>query len=161
VVNGNVSVDGSSTIQIYVPDSDSSSALVVHGCAFIDGTILVELTETQLTQIGRNGGSRQVDLVSADCGNSRGTTFVATGAKSCRKLKSAAVEQQDGESGSFTLAATFKVDSSKCNTWWIILVSVLGGVVLLVIIVVLLAIFTPLKAVFRPFTKRKARTASP
>lgn len=61
--------------------------------------------------------------------------------KSCQK-KSITSEQQT--SGSNTqLLATIAVESDGCNTWWIILVSVFGGVALLVIIALIIVFSVP------------------
>jgi hypothetical protein len=62
------------------------------------------------------------------------------------------------ETTTTTLSGVFKVDTSGCkkksSTWWIVLVSVLGGVIVLGAIFALLATFTPLKHIIRPHAKR-------
>ena len=74
--------------------------------------------------------------------------------KSCRKVSSSTQSKSDGTRTS--LVAVFKVDSSSCNTKWIILGCVLGGVLLLVVIVMLVVTFnSKAKSFVRPFWARK------
>ena len=70
--------------------------------------------------------------------------------KDCKR-----VEVSNAGSGSGKLVATFTIDKSRCNIWWIVLASVLGGIVLLILIVVLAVTFSPtLKRKVRPFWVR-------
>lgn len=60
-----------------------------------------------------------------------------------------------------TLGAVFRLDNSKCNLWWIILASVLGGLVALALIIfVLLVAFVPaVRTAVRPYSKRRGHAA--
>ena len=134
-----------------LPPVGSGALLNVNGCITIDGSVTVTLTEEDLKTIEASSGrTRESTLVSAQCGSLSGVQNIEVSSpKNCRSVS--AVRDKSADT---SLAVIFKVDRSKCDRWWIILVSVLGGVILLVLIFVLLATFTPLKALIRPFTKR-------
>ena len=107
------------------------STIIVHGCATNLSLITVTLTPEELKQIGNNPVTQALISVNAsECGNLN-TVAVTTHVKgkSCRKVASKSFEK-DG-----TLSGVFTVNSSGCNTWWIVLVSVVGGIILLVIII--------------------------
>jgi predicted outer membrane repeat protein len=158
VVKGNLTISG----QITFTGLDSSIS-VEGGCAYVDGSVQVELTPSELEQISKeSGSSRSVVLVSQ---SSNCTTNLALAvsssksSKSCRKVTSSAQEQNDGTRSS--LVVIFKVDSSSCNTRWIILGCVLGGILLLVLILALVFTFnSKAKALIRPFTKRDQEVSS-
>lgn len=105
------------------------STIVVYGCATNLSLITVELTPEELKQIGSTG--RTQTLISTDpsqCSStSLGTVAVATHVtgKTCRKVSTKTIE-----SGG-TVSGLFVVSSSGCNVWWIILVAVVGGVLIL------------------------------
>jgi predicted outer membrane repeat protein len=69
--------------------------------------------------------SQRVNLIESACTVQTVLTINASKPKKrCSKLDSKEIRTTN------TLAATFQVSTSKCNLWWIILVSVLGGVIL-------------------------------
>jgi hypothetical protein len=151
LIVGNVSLG---QIEFTYPETPSEGfILTIQGCANFEGLIEIKVTEEQLKEIERKGSS-VLDLIAADCGSSS-AKIKATADKGCRKAKVTQATTSTPQGG-FTLSATFKVDASACNRWWIILVSVLGGIVLFIVVVVLLATLTPLKNVIRPFAKRSA-----
>lgn len=129
------------------------STLIIGGCANNLTTVTVTLTPSELSSY--TSGKTQL-LISYQDNNSSCSDFsqvqLVTSVKgsSCRKVS---VSKATGEG---TLSGVFTINSSKCNTWWIILVSVIAAVVVLVIIVVLLVVFVPsVRAVVRPFVKRQ------
>jgi hypothetical protein len=142
-----------------LPSAGSGPVLTVNGCISVDGSVVIQLTEEDLKALDKySGRSRQSDLISANCVSGNGFNSLSISfPKDCRKVTASRVE---GTSQS-SLSVVFKLDRSRCDRWWIILVSVLGGVIIIVVIVALLAAFTPLKAIVRPFSRRKATTASP
>jgi predicted outer membrane repeat protein len=100
------------------------------GCFTIE-TINVELTEEDVKSL--DSGARTALLTRSSCDSSN-TLVSASGSKpkrSCKKIESEAV--RDGR----TLSASFRVNSSRCNVWWIVLLSMLGVVVVGVIIAIL------------------------
>jgi alpha-tubulin suppressor-like RCC1 family protein len=151
IVQGNVSVEGGGSLVFTLPPIGSGAVLNVNGCITIDGSVIVTLTGDDLKEIDQQSGkSRESILVSAQCGSLSGVTNIAVSAPSdCRKASA----QRSGSSDT-SLSVVFRVDRSRCDRWWIILVSVLGGVILLVGIISLLVAFTPLKFIVRPFTRR-------
>jgi hypothetical protein len=151
VINGDLQIESGGELVL-----EFGSNLNVNGCIISDGSTTIILTEQDLKDLeNESEKSRTVTLVSARCSSGNGLSNVEISAPSrgCKKL---VVNRQDDDPSSDqrTYTAVFKVDTSRCNHWWIILVSVLGGVILLVLIFALLATFTPLKAVLRPFSKR-------
>ena len=123
-------------------------------------TITVELSSAEVDALGKgkvlqillntgNGtGSVQLEQVGV---NSRVTS-------GCKKVKAEKVVLNEGQ----TLAAYLSVDSSGCNRWWTILVSVVvSAIVLALIVLVLLAVFCkPFREKVRPYSKAR-RPASP
>lgn len=140
--------------------------LIIKGCLSLNLTsITIELTPKEIETIQSSKDGKKgmtftiltVDDSSASCPNSPnlGRLKVDFKVKSggCKKIKTNIV------STSKTLSATFTIDSSRCNLWWIILVSVVCGIlVLAVLIIILLAVFVPsFREKIRPFSKRNAR----
>lgn len=161
VVQGTVYVPPEATINLNPSSSNSSSPLlVVNGCVNISGTVTVTVDQTTLTDIQQSGGSRTLNLIQAQCGNFTGQ-LTTTQPGSCHKTSSSG-PLVTSNATSFGLAVEFIVDSSGCrsNTWWIILVSVMGGVIIVVACLALLTIFNPtVRGFFRPFAK--AREGNP
>lgn len=156
IINGSLDVSGSGSISFTGVTSPSGAALLtVQGCATINGTITVTLTTQETQHIQQQPGkSKDVNLLTADCGSIQNPIVqVNSDKKSCKRVTSKS-QTNPTQTGGYSLVATFHVDTSKCNTWWIVLVSVIGGIILIAIVLALLATFTPLKQIVRPFTKR-------
>lgn len=134
------------------------TTLIINGCANNLTTITVTLTPEQLKDIGKQTTQELLVLANITC-NVDTLAHVQLDSKvtgsSCRKVK-ATKATSNGQ-----LSGIFAVDSSGCNRWWIILVSVICGLlVIAVVIVVLFVIFVPkVRIAFRPYSK--ARTAEP
>lgn len=134
------------------------TTLFIRGCANNLTTITVELTPSELESLGSEYLQTLLsyDGNATNCNdlNSINVSSKVTGS-SCRKVS----VQKSVSSGQ--LSGLFTVDASRCNTWWIILVSVLCGViVLLIVVVVLLVLFVPsVRNCIRPFSRK--RTESP
>ena len=153
LIEGNVTIPASTTIQIPLGSlSGSGSFLKINGCASIDGSINVTLSAEDLELIEQQGGSIDVSLIEAKCGIVNGKVN-AVGPKSCKKVSSSQTTSNDSEGG-YTLGATFRVNSNGCRLWWIVLVSVVGGLIVLAVVVILLVTLTPLKHIIRPHAKR-------
>ena len=159
-------IPGGATQTIINADVDSSviifngiGSLTISGCANNLTQIVVTLTPEQLKGIGSTKINQT--LVSYTTGNtncsdlSQVSVTLDVKGSSCRKAK-VTKATSNGQ-----LSGLFSVDSSGCNTWWIILVSVICGViVLLVIIFILLAIFVPaVRQCLRPFSKKRRNGA--
>lgn len=131
-----------------------NSSLTINGCANNLTSVTIQVSDDDLKKFGSK--EKLLQLISYASSNSSCRSLTTTQlsvsviGKSCRSLKVTKVSS-DG-----SLSGLFKLDSSRCNTWWIVLVSVLGGVIVLgVILVVLLAIFVPsVRKTIRPFSSR-------
>lgn len=131
VINGNLTT---STIVF----NSVSSLINITGClSTANGSspaVTVVLTSEDLEKIVKSGNTLQTQFIlqNASCGDvSISTlTFDTSAIKSCKTIKTDRIE------GSRGLAVAFTVTSSKCNTWWIIVASVLCALVLVVVIVV-------------------------
>lgn len=149
VVNGDVA---SSTI---VFNGLNSTLIIKGGCATNLSSITIELTQEEAKKIGKSGLLQKLISYYASAAACNATDTITLNAVvkdgGCRKVK-AQVSNQDSSS----LSAYFTMDSSKCNLWWIILVSVVAGLVVLVaIILALLSIFSPsFRNKVRPFSNR-------
>ena len=129
IVNGNITSEA-------IVFTGLGSTITIEGCAANLTTITVELTESDLERLGKTKSpiQRLVVLSSGSGGNGTNCTDLnnvavnsITRSSSCKKVK---VEKAIVESGQ-TLGAFFTVDSSGCNRWWIILVSVVAAVIVL------------------------------
>lgn len=121
------------------------SIVNVSGCASNLTSIIVELSESDLEKLGKSKSPLQRLLVLSHGSGANDSSctdlshvIVASKVKSssCKKVK---VEKAVIESDR-TLGAYFSVDSSSCNRWWIILVSVVAAIVIIGAIVGAVAI---------------------
>lgn len=77
---------------------------------------------------------------------------VSTKKKSgCKEVKA-----EKAKRDSKTIAAVFTLDTSKCNLWWIILVSVLGGILLIGILILILLVPSAIGPTQNPAILEKA-----
>ena len=136
------------------------TSIEVAGCADNLTTITVELDPSQLGSLSTSSKALQTLLTTgnASCSTELSSVGVAVKVKSgCKKVKSSSVVLDEGT----TLGAYFTLDKSGCNSWWIILVSVICGVILVVVVgLVLLAVFyAPFREKIRPFSKKRKPAA--
>lgn len=148
VVTGNVT---SSSIIV----NGLGTTIEIFGCASNLSEIHIELTQEQLKEIGNSKLYQLLSTLSSNCSSALDDVSVSASVADagCRKMKVAKVTSSDQT----TLSGLFTVDSSACNTWWIILVSVICGVILLILITfILLAIFwKPFRMKFRPYSSTR------
>ena len=126
---GPVIVDGNITSTAIVFNTISTT-LIVKGCASNLTSIQVELTPEEIAKIG--GSKMLYNLLSlgnaSNCNTSLSDVGLVVKTKgSCKKVKTEKVLSDEGN----TLGAFFTLDSSGCNLWWIILVSVIAAVIFL------------------------------
>jgi hypothetical protein len=155
-ISGNVAINGSVQVSEGITFTGLNSHLVSTGCISIGGRVAVELSEEEVRKLDSSNSQRILASQAEGCQPiDRNTPLILKQAssqtKSCKKLKM----DRDTSQPATQFAVLFEFDKSRCNLWWIILVSVVGGILVIVVIVVLLAMFTPLKKVIRPFTQRK------
>lgn len=131
-----------------------NASLIIQGCANNLSSITIELTIEQIEEIIDSKSSTPLityESTNPACSGLGNTPInLKTQGSSCKKAKARTVESNG------VISSLFTIDSSGCNRWWIILVSVICGLILILIIVlVLLAIFVPsVRVFFRPFSNR-------
>lgn len=140
------------------------STLSITGCINASSlNVTVVLTEEEIDHIGSGGLSRQIYRQGSAQGTvcNQATNFGVhadtTAVKKCKKVK--VDEINNSPSG---MTATFIVSTSGCNLWWIILVSVLCGVLLIgiIVVVVIATMSKSAQAKMRPFSQRRTMQGS-
>ena len=117
------------------------TTLTINGCANNLSTIGLSVNPNQLKGVGKKITQQLVSITNANCAINPLDSVVLesrVSGSSCRSMKST----KSVSSG--TLSGILSIDASRCNTWWIILASVIAGVVVIgVIIVILLVVLVP------------------
>lgn len=128
------------------------SKLSIDGCAPNLKDVTVEFTSDEVKHMNAESSQLLVDIIgpSTAC-TDLSTVSVKSNVKgsTCKRVKTT-----PSVSGDRQLSALFTVSStSGCNTWWIILVSVVCGVILIAVVVFIIVISTSKKArrFFRPY----------
>jgi hypothetical protein len=148
--SGTVIVNGSLNTATTITFTGLGSSLNVSGCVNApDGVVIVlDGKSTPPT-----GPKNPVLLITQGEGCSQSLVNMIVNVeepKSCKKTK----VTNDGSSA-IQLTVVFNIDSSSCNTKWIVLGSVLGSVVVILVILILIFTLNPAaKACIRPFTNR-------
>ena len=114
---------------------DFTSKITIHGCTTNLTSIVIELSESDAKKLGKSPKElkRLLTLGSMSAANSSCSNFdkvkIITSVKGggCSKVSASKSVVDEGS----TLGAYFIVDSSGCNRWWIILVSIVSAVVVL------------------------------
>lgn len=125
IINGGLN---SSTI---VFQGVGGTLTITDGCAKELTSIVVELTPAQLSALSTK---TPYTLLSYPDTCSTPSLSITARTSGCKKVKVKTIN------ASGTLSALFSIDSSKCNTWWIVLVSVVCGVIVLTAIVLAVVI---------------------
>ena len=137
---------------------DTGSTVEIGGCAANLTHVTIVLTTTQLESLDPATLHTLITLNNtSSCTDLSSLSISATVSDSkCKRIKA----QTAIGNGSTTFGAYFTMDNSKCRTWWIILVSVICGVILIAVIALaLLSIFSPaFRAKIRPFSSRRGPT---
>lgn len=137
--SGTVIVTGNMTSSSVVLN-DLSSTIEVLGCATNLTQLHIELTKEQVEKLGKTKLYQLLSTLASNCSTTLDDVSMSVSVKNggCRKVSVSKVSSADHT----TLSGLFTMDNSSCKTWWIILVSVLAGVIVLIFIVlILLAIF--------------------
>ena len=170
-VNGNLTIAPGSSVTIQVTPSivtGLTGPLVnVSGCVYIQQPITIQPDPTLVKQLPtKSGGGTSVTVIESACSQSLDNSLFTAGSnnKGCRKYKIQQVQSLDAQTGRYSLTAVISIASDSCSVWWIILVSVVCGVILLAALFFLLAYFTPLTKIILPYrgttTVSYRRTAS-
>lgn len=134
------------------------SSLQIDGCATNLTSVSVQVDPAQIETLGSSKTLQTLIVTSSTSGNcttdlNNVNLIVSSKSSGCKKVKAQKVVSSDGT----TMGAYFTLDKSGCsNTWWIILVSVICGIVFIgVVIFALLAVlWKPLRVKIRPYSNR-------
>ena len=153
VGNGTVGSDGKLVLAPPIIFDINTPLLNVSGClTFKDGgSFALEIPEGLWKQTKGKLQSQHLLLIESSCAivNSSRVIPVKT-PKDCRKTV-ARIDPVELPNGRHGLQTTFLVDSSKCSNWWIILVCVIAGVLIISGIIII---------VYRVHLSRKSRVGS-
>ena len=146
IVNGNFSAAEVNFVGL-------NSTVQVTGCAAMPSHVIVTLDVEDYLALLKDK-VLYAKLIESQCNDTEGQQVTidvqATKKKSCEKIKGTL------KSSGQTMTATFVLDSSGCNTWWIILVAVLCSVVAILIVLALVFTLVPAaRRCIRPYSNRK------
>lgn len=155
IVLGNLSSLAGFQIAVVIDSNSQDPYINVGGCANLSTPIQVQMTEENLKGLSSSGQKVLVLESNSNCGDGLLSGLKASGNhKGCKKWD---LKPQTVNTGPRTqLYAVISVTSNTCNRWWIILVSVLGGIVILVAIALIVAFNSPLKHKIMPYKDSNA-----
>ena len=132
---GNIIVTGNVTSTSIVINGIGTT-ITIDGCATNLTNIVVEIDAEEIAKLGSKLVQELLSLKNGQNCTNLANVGVSTLVKgsSCKKVKANKVFSGN------TLSAAFTVDTSGCNKWWIILVSVICGVVVIGVIAAVVAI---------------------
>lgn len=156
-------------------DGSNLDSVIITSATEIDGSLTISGTLTISTQssisVTECLSTGSIEIVQDNNDNTPSKELISTGkqcpdisstqitvkntgnTKKCKKTTASLSKTETN--GRLVYSAIFKTDDSDCKLWWIILASVLGGVVLLVIVAILLVSFVkPIRVKVRPFWLR-------
>jgi len=131
-VFGNLTVEPGSVIVVSNPSPSGSGkpVLNVTGCFKGDGNSFELTIDPKTYQTIQQLDGKQVYLAESSC--DLGAEIVTLKSpKGCKKIRASTTSEQH-QDARFGLNAVFTVDSKNCSTWWIVLISVFGAIILLV-----------------------------
>ena len=147
VINGNLTTSS-------VVYRGIGTKLIVTGCTANLSQIRIELTPSEVEKLKSSPSAIPLLSSAANCTEVDFSTLSITAKvddSSCKRVTAKNLVSEDGS----LLSAVFSINTSKCNTWWIVLVSVLcGAVALAVIIFIILVLTVPsIRSAVRPYSK--------
>lgn len=105
-----------------------SATLWVEGCARLESTVEVTLSESNVQQLHdnqKNGRSLTFDLMESECNNiTAATAKVVSEPEECR-VWSVTLGSRALFAGRYMATLRFTSSTARCNYWWIILISIL------------------------------------
>lgn len=151
IVSGNLTTG---SIVIASPTAN----LTVYGCVYNLSSITISLTLEELEKMKNSKLGLSLLSYDSNCDNIDSVNVIASVKNGgCKKVK--VTSKKGSNHGSQTLSAFFSIDSSRCNRWWIILVSVVCGVIVLAVIIlaILVATVPSIRSKIRPFSNASER----
>lgn len=123
IVTPTVVVQSGSTVRIFGNLTADQIILGAGGSVFVDGCANVSEIVLDLDASKLQRGKTNSTLITSQnkCGNLQLTAIKTRGNTGCKEVK---VTRANTSTSS--LAVLFSVDTTSCNLWWIILVSILG-----------------------------------
>jgi hypothetical protein len=158
VISSPVIIIGDLNVTTTVTFNGLGATINATGCIVLQGDIVISLTDEEYQSLVKTRSLQSI-LVVSGCDTSPLSQTPITVITPSSKKKCQSVSASTSSSSN-TLTAVFKMNASKCNTWWIILVSVIGGVIVITVIVIaLVGTFNKsFKAKMRPFWVRNEHT---
>lgn len=130
-----------------------STLIIQQGCASNLSTVTLEVTHEELEKLGKTTQQTLISLdPDASCsGLDNVQVILHLNGKSCKKASLKTSTSSDGN----VLSAILSINDSGCRTWWIILVSVICGVIVLaaIIFALLVLLVRPVREFVRPYSK--------
>lgn len=162
VISAPTVINGSLTIGTGLVLEGLSSTIAVSECLSFNDTIVITVVITTGDYEKLKTGSKTYNLLTFNgkCVNASNAAVnidvKSEGVSKCHKM-SANAQTTDS-----TLSAVFTLNSGSCNNWWIVLVSVVCGVLFLAVVLILIfTLYKPARKIVRPFSQRRqASTAA-
>lgn len=134
IPNGKVTIDGNLTVSGSLILNGLNSQIVVYGCVYLGSSpsnpsytsFTLTITQQDISKLGKEGKDfvllRQIGANDCPGASNLGKLpFRITGPSlGCKSLKS----EPSPASDPHTLVVVLRLDSSRCNLWWIILIAV-------------------------------------
>jgi alpha-tubulin suppressor-like RCC1 family protein len=130
-VSGDIIFNPGVTIIINPATSSFSGPLIsVSGCALLEGPIELELSKETVKSMPSKGDN--IIVIESSCTQSITELFtIKQTTQKCKRIAGVG-SQQPVANNRQSLNIAFSVTKNTCNYWWIILVAVVGGVLILV-----------------------------
>lgn len=147
-VGGTVKIE-EQLILLYGPQT----SFVARDCIELNGSIVIDMSQADIDRLQKGKTSREM-IASENCNldnlASRPIYIQTQAKKSCKKVSVTTKTSFGGK----TLNVIVAMDHFSCNLWWIILISVIAGVLLIALIVIVLVFSLSIKArqCARPFS---------
>jgi hypothetical protein len=136
------------------------SLLNVTGCIDLKGNVEVILSGEELKNLEKTKEKTQLLVVSGCSRSSLDETLFVVSAPSKKKCQR--IEAKSSSTVN-TLSVVLNYNGNKCNTWWIIVASVIGGLVLITVVTIALlaTLNSKVKNKFRPYWARNKHENPP
>jgi hypothetical protein len=144
-IEGDLIVNDPDVLVISIGDLDSTNfgkaVITVSGCVSLLQPITLELNKKAVNAVPTGIDGQEVQILESSCRQPAQTELLRVTQKErqCRKISNQPMESTT-DSGRAGISVIFRVQSSTCNYWWIILVSVLGSTI--VVVALVLVVFT-------------------